>query len=140
MVAPGRYHSGMLGGLLNLRSLAGICLSAAVAALMSVFLRGSPLGAALPFMFLLVVIPIAHVWGMVPGMLSGGAAGVVFAIILFPPFGSLSVQSGADQLNLVLYGIAALGVAFLSSPRRTRSILMFSKKEHVAPVTPHDGD
>ena len=66
-------------------------------------------------MFLLVLIPIAHFMGLLSGILGAIAAGTVFALDLFPPFGSLAVRDATDRINLILFAIAAIAVSYLSS-------------------------
>ena len=110
-----------LGEPISWKPVAGIVFCGALAAAMSLLVRGSSIGPALPFMFLLVVIPIAHVWGMLSGIFAAIAAGFSFAVILFPPFGSPFVHNGSDQLNLAFFGVAAVGAARLSAPRDIQS-------------------
>jgi K+-sensing histidine kinase KdpD len=78
--------------------------------------RGDPIGYAVPLMFLLVVIPIAQLWGALSGILAAIIAGMAFAVILFPPFGSVAVQGTMDRITLVAFELAAVGAAYLSSP------------------------
>jgi hypothetical protein len=54
----------------NPKSLLAIALCGGTASLALFLVRGDPIGYVVPLMFLLVVIPIAHVWGT----LAGGAA------------------------------------------------------------------
>jgi K+-sensing histidine kinase KdpD len=66
-------------------------------------------------MFLLVVIPIAHVSGAITGVLASVTAGLAFALVLFRPFGSLHIENLADRLNLAFFAVASVAVACLSS-------------------------
>jgi K+-sensing histidine kinase KdpD len=100
----------------NPKSLVAIAVCGSLACLLSFLLRGSPIGYVVPLMFLLVVIPIAHVWGTLSGILAAIIAGLVFALMLFPPFGSLRVHDPVDRITLIVFELAALGVAYLSSP------------------------
>lgn len=100
----------------NPKSLLAIAVCGGLACLLSFLLRGYPIGYVVPFMFLLVVIPIAHVWGTLSGFLLAIIAGLSFALMLFPPFGSLTVRDPVDRITLVVFELAALGVAYLSSP------------------------
>ena len=100
----------------SLKSLAAIAFCGGLASLLSVFLRGDLMGYALPLMFLLVVISIAQVCGVLPAIVTAVIVGVAFAWVLFPPFDSLAVQDTVDQLILVAFELAAVGVACLSSP------------------------
>jgi len=72
---------------------------------------------AAPMICLQAVIVAALFWGRVPGFVGALAAGLTFAIWLFPPIGSLAIQNPADRIILLLFQLAGLGVVFLS-PRR----------------------
>jgi K+-sensing histidine kinase KdpD len=100
----------------NPKSLVGITLCGGMASLASFLVRGDSIGYVVPFMFLLVVIPIAHLWGTLSGILAATVAGMAFAWILFPPFGSLAVQGTMDRITLITFELAAVGVSHLSSP------------------------
>jgi len=105
-----------LGTEFNPKSLLAIALCGGTASLASFLLRGDPIGYVVPLMFLLVVIPIAHLWGALSGILAAIIAGVAFSVILLPPLGSLAVQNTVDRITLVAFELAAVGVAYLSSP------------------------
>ena len=105
-----------LGTDLSATSLLAIALCGGTASLASFLLRGDPIRYAVPLMFLLVVIPIAHLWGTLSGILAAVIAGVAFAVMLFPPFGSLAVRDTVDRITLVAFDVVAVGAAYLSSP------------------------
>ena len=105
-----------LGTDFSATSLLAIALCGGTASLASFLLRGDPIGYAVPLMFLLVVIPIAQLWGALSGILAAVIAGVAFAVMLFPPFGSLAVRDTVDRITLVAFELAAVGTAYLSSP------------------------
>jgi K+-sensing histidine kinase KdpD len=100
----------------NPKSLVAVAFCGGLASLLSLLLRGDPIGYVLPLIFLLVVIPIAHLWGTLSGILAAIIAGVAFAVTLFPPFGSLAVRGTVDRMTLLAFELIAVGIAYLSSP------------------------
>jgi K+-sensing histidine kinase KdpD len=81
----------------------------------SLLLREKPIAAAVPLMFLLVIIPVTQYCGTLSGILTALVVGGVFSIFLFPPFGSPLMQYRADWINLILFEFIAAGIAYLSS-------------------------
>jgi hypothetical protein len=79
-----------------------------------------------PLLFLLAVIPIAHLWGTKTGILGAALAGLIFAVFLFPPIGSLAVQNAADRIILISFQLCAFGVAYLSRVEATGRDVSFS--------------
>jgi K+-sensing histidine kinase KdpD len=101
-------------------SLIGIGLCAVLAGLLSVFLRDDPVRSIVPLLFLLVLIPVAHLWGASSCIIGACIATLMFACFLFRPIGSLTVQDTADRIILTTCHFIAIAVAYLSSPRPPR--------------------
>jgi K+-sensing histidine kinase KdpD len=87
------------------------CTASALAGI--VLLRGTQYDVVLPLAFLLVVTMTALLWGCagaMAGLLCGAA---MFAFLLFPPIGSLSVSSAAARENLGWMLLLGIPTAFL---------------------------
>jgi K+-sensing histidine kinase KdpD len=78
-------------------------------------------------LLLLVIIFIAHVFGRLSALLTAIACGLVFAVVLFPPYGSIAIREIEDQLLLLLFEALAVGGAYLSpvQDNRTQMIVRF---------------
>jgi K+-sensing histidine kinase KdpD len=99
----------------------GIAFCGATATLLSLFLQDDALlRPAAPLLVLLVVIPTAHFWGTPSAMIGATIASLTFAVLLFPPLGSLAVHDHKDQIILLSFQLGAIGVSYLSSPRSSR--------------------
>ena len=94
--------------------LAALCAGGALA--LSVLFRGYALKAAVPAVFLLVLVPAIAEGGRMGGLVVAAAASVIFAMYLFEPYGSLAVRSAVDQTELSFFGLAAV-VVICFSPR-----------------------
>lgn len=105
-----------LGFKFNRRSLVGVAVYAGLASLFSYFLRDDQIRSAIPWLFLLPVIPVTHLCGRLAALLGTTLSTVIFAVFLFPPFGSPVVQDATDLITLVSFQIGAIVVAFLCSP------------------------
>jgi K+-sensing histidine kinase KdpD len=68
-------------------------------------------------LLLLVIIFIAHVFGRSSALLTAIGCGLVIAVVLFPPYGSIAVHGIEDQLLLLLFEALAVGGACLSPVR-----------------------
>jgi K+-sensing histidine kinase KdpD len=98
-------------------SLIGVALCAALAGLLAVFLHNDPVRSIVPMLFLLVLIPVAHLWGPSSCIIGACAATLIFACFLYPPGGSLMVQDTTDRIILTACHFVAIPVAYLSSPK-----------------------
>jgi K+-sensing histidine kinase KdpD len=87
---------------------------AALALALSLFFRGYGLRSAVPVMFLLVIITVAHLFNRLAGLVVATIACLVFASVLFEPYGSLAIYDATDRLVLSCFVLAALAVVFLS--------------------------
>jgi K+-sensing histidine kinase KdpD len=107
-----------LGRLTTADSLA-ILACATLATLLSVFFRGYGLRVAVPVMFLLVVIAVAQLVNRLATVLIAGCACLIFALVLFEPYGSLAIQNAADRMALLGFALCAVA-AIVLSPRAAR--------------------
>ena len=98
-------------------SLTGVALCTALAGLLALFLHNDPVRSIVPLLFLLVLIPVAHLWGASSCIIGACIATVIFACFLYPPIGSLLVQDTNDRIILTACHFIAIPVAYLSSPR-----------------------
>jgi K+-sensing histidine kinase KdpD len=98
-------------------SLIGVGLCAALAGLLALLLHNDPVRSIVPLVFLLVLIPVAHLWGPSSCIIGACAATVIFACFLYPPVGSLMVQDTTDRIILTACHFTAIPVAYLSAPR-----------------------
>ena len=96
--------------LLSLRFLLVTLLCAGVAFVLSIVCRGHALKAAVPVVFLLVLIPATQLSGRMASLVVAIVAGFIFATYLFEPYGSLVIRSAVDQIELLCFGFAAMGV------------------------------
>ena len=92
---------------------------AALATLLSLFFRGYGLRLAVPVMFLLVVITVAQLVNRLATVLIAGCACLIFALVLFEPYGSLAIQDAADRMALLGFAFCAVA-AIVLSPRTAR--------------------
>ncbi len=89
-------------------------LCAVVAFGMSVLYRDYAVKAAVPLIFLIALIPVAHLSGRLASLVVAINAGFIFAACLFEPYGSLAIRSAADRVEMLVFGVAALGVVHFS--------------------------
>lgn len=103
------------------RSLLGSVFCGGLACLLTYLLRDDPASRlAVPLLFMLVVIPTAHVCGALSATVGTVLASLTFAAFLFPPLGNLRVRDRFEQLILVLFQLGSICAAYLSA-RRTES-------------------
>ena len=100
--------------LISPSSLLVTVLCAVVAFVMSVLYRDFAVKAAVPLIFLIVLIPVAQLSGRMASLAVATIAGFIFAACLFEPYGSLAIRSAADRIELSVFGVAALGVIHFS--------------------------
>lgn len=87
---------------------------AGLAAFLSLFFRGYGLRLAVPVMFLLVIITIAQLFHRLATVLVAIAACLIFALVLFEPYGSLAVRDASDRLVLTGFALCAFAAVFFS--------------------------
>jgi K+-sensing histidine kinase KdpD len=91
----------------------------AVAVFLTFFLRGGDtIRLAAPAICLQLVIVTALFLGRVPAMIGAVLAGFTFALLLYPPYGSLWIHDPTERIVITLFQLAALVVALIS-PRKT---------------------
>jgi hypothetical protein len=94
-------------------------LCAGVALVMSMLSRDHAVKAAVPVTFLLALVPAAHIAGRKTSLVVAIVASFMFATCLFEPYGSLAIRSAVDRLELLCFGLAAIGMVYFSPiPRR----------------------
>jgi K+-sensing histidine kinase KdpD len=98
-------------------SLIGVALCAALAGLLATLLHNDPVRSIVPLVFLLVLIPVAHLWGSSSCIIGACVATIIFACFLYPPGGSLIVQDTTDRIILTVCHFIAIPVAYLSAPK-----------------------
>lgn len=90
----------------------GFAICAASAVAVSLLLRHVPFIDSLPFAFLAIVALVAHRFGTPSGILGLLGGAFVFAVFLYPPVGSLSINDGPERTNVVLMLLFGLAVAY----------------------------
>lgn len=108
-------------------SLLTTVLCAGLALVMSMLCRGHAVKAAVPVTFLLALVPAAHIAGRMASLVVAIVASFIFAACLFEPYGSLAIHSAVDRLELLCFGLAAIGMVHFSPvPRRCSGDAGFS--------------
>jgi len=105
-----------LGFKFNRKSLVGVAVYAGFAGIFSYFLRDDQIRSVIPWVFLLLVIPITHLCGRLSAVSGATLATLIFAFFLFPPLGSPVVHDTADRITLISFQVGAIVVAYLCSP------------------------
>ena len=98
----------------NSKFLLTTTLYACVAFAMSVLFRDFAAKAAVPVTFLLSLVPVALIAGRMASLVAAIVASFIFALYLFEPYGSLAIHSTVDQIELLCFGVASVGVALFS--------------------------
>lgn len=94
-----------------LRLFAGIAVCTVTAALLSILLRdGATIRLAAPVICIQVVIVTAVCWGRWPALIGAVMAGFTFALLLYPPYGSLWIHDPAERVVLTLFQLIALAI------------------------------
>jgi K+-sensing histidine kinase KdpD len=106
----------VLGFRFNRKSLMGVVVNAGLAGIFSYFLRGDQIRSVIPWLFLLLVIPITHLCGRLSAVSGATLATLIFAFFLFPPLGTLVVHDTGDRITLISFQVGAIVVAYLCSP------------------------
>jgi K+-sensing histidine kinase KdpD len=107
--------------LLNPTSLLTTVLCGGLALGMSMLCRGHAVGGAVPVIFLLALVPVTVIAGRMASLLAAIVASFIFAVFLFEPYGSLAIRSAVDRLELLCFGLAAIGMLYFSPSTRRHS-------------------
>lgn len=100
--------------------IAGMAVCPAAAVFLTFYLRGGDtIKLAAPAICLQIVIVTALFLGRVPAMIGAVLAGFTFALLLYPPYGSLWIHDPTERIVITLFQLVALIVA-LVSPRKSR--------------------
>src|SRR5437870_2189369 len=94
----------------------GVVVYAVLAGVFAYFLHGEQIRSVMPWLFLLLVIPITHLCGRLSAVSGATLATLIFAFFLFPPLGSPVVHDTADRITLISFQVGAIVVAYLCSP------------------------
>jgi K+-sensing histidine kinase KdpD len=108
---------------IGLKSFIGITICPSVALFLSIFLNdGGEVRLAAPVLCLLALIFAVCYCGRLSGFIGSVVAGIMLALLLFPPFGTLNVQEPAARVMLTLSQLGAIAVV-ISSPGNPTSRL-----------------
>jgi K+-sensing histidine kinase KdpD len=91
----------------------GLLLCGTTASMTSFVFRDHAFKASLPLVFLAVVTVVALRFGSLAGVLGSCSAAVIFALLLFPPIGSLEVRDLHQRSNLGWFLVAGISISFL---------------------------
>jgi K+-sensing histidine kinase KdpD len=87
---------------------------------LSLFFHDGAVKPAVPAIFVLVIICVAHFCGRLVSLLVAIVGGLVFAVFLFEPYGSPAVYDAADRLVLFWFAFCAVVAVCLSTKPDTR--------------------
>jgi K+-sensing histidine kinase KdpD len=97
------------------KSLVVIILCGGLALGLSLFFRDSSVKPAIPAIFVLAIISVAHFCSRLASLLVAIVGSLVFAAFLFEPYGSFAVSNAADRLVLFWFALCSIVVACLST-------------------------
>lgn len=97
------------------KSLLPVVLCSGLAFGLSLFFREGAAKPAVPAVFLLVIISVAHFSGRFASLLVAIVGGLVFAAFLFEPYGSVAVYNASDRIVLLWFALCAIAVVGLST-------------------------
>jgi K+-sensing histidine kinase KdpD len=89
-------------------------LCAGMAFALSMLSRDYAVRAAVPLTFLLTLVPVSLIAGRMTSVVVALVTSFIFAAYLFKPYGSLAISSVVERIELVCFGLAAIGVAYFS--------------------------
>lgn len=87
---------------------------------LSLFFRDGAVKPAVPAIFVLLIVSVAHFCGRLVSLLVAIVGGLVFAAFLFEPYGSLAVSNAADRLVLFWFALCAVVAVYLSTKPDTK--------------------
>jgi K+-sensing histidine kinase KdpD len=102
------------------KSLLVIVLCGGLALSLSLFFRDTGVKPAIPAIFVLAIISVAHFCSRLASLLVAILGSLVFAAFLFEPYGSFAVSNAADRLVLFWFAICAIVAVCLSTKPDTR--------------------
>lgn len=94
----------------------GTLLSAVFASVLTFLFQRSTLRGSLPLAFVVVLVLLSRYFGVGVSLTGSLAAAIVFAMFLFPPVGSVHVESDGARMNLGWMVLAAVTAAYLLYP------------------------
>lgn len=93
-------------------------MSIGTAGILSIFLNDdAEIRLVAPLVCLFVVMAASFVWGRTAAILGSVGATLTFATLLFPPIGRLQVDDPGERMVLLVFQVAAVGLAMLA-PRK----------------------
>jgi K+-sensing histidine kinase KdpD len=102
------------------KSLLVIVLCGGLALGLSLYFRDGAVKPAVPAIFVLVIICVAHFCGRLVSLLVAIVGGLVFAAFLFEPYGSPAVHDAGDRLVLFWFALCAIVAVCLSTKPDTK--------------------
>ena len=90
----------------------------ALALALSLFFRDAAVKRAVPAIFLLALVAVAYLFGRLASLLAAIAAVLIFAVFLFEPYGSLTVDKAWDRVELLCF--AAFALVMIYFPRKSQ--------------------
>jgi K+-sensing histidine kinase KdpD len=110
----------LMGKLLKACGPVAVC--GTFAAVLSVLFRDYPLKGSVPALFLDALVLVSYIAGRTAGLLTAVIGGLVFAMLLFEPYGSPVVKNLDDQVMLVSFAIVSLVMIRISPiPQKSKS-------------------
>ena len=83
-----------------LKTFLSIVLGGGLAYALAIFCRDYPVKRAVPAIFVLVLVLLAHFSSRLACLVTAFVGGLIFAVYLFEPYGHLSVGSATDRVIL----------------------------------------
>lgn len=105
----------------RLRPVVGTALCGILAIAISLLGQSKPGKSALPIWFLAAVMVIVFRFGSMAGVLGTILSGIIFAVCLFDPLGSLAVHDAVQKNNLMWMVLAGLMLSIFGRPPRRKS-------------------
>ena len=112
---PDRFMSALVQTRSRLKPLLVIVLCGGLALGLSLSFRDGAVKPAVPAIFFLLIISVAHFCGRLASLLAAIVGGLVFAAFLFEPYGSLAVYNSADRVILLWFALCAVVAVCLST-------------------------
>lgn len=119
-----------------LKHFVSVVLGGLLAFALTIFLRDYPVKRAVPAIFVLALVLIAHLGGRLASLLAALVGALVFAAYLFEPYGHLAVASATDRIILSGFVLVAFALACVSPyAKRNQQILsggaaLIERNEH----------
>lgn len=94
----------------------GVVICAWTAALLCLLFHGHRAGTLVPVAFIAIVTLVAIRFGLFAGFLGATVSALIFAMFLYQPLGSVSVESQGARMNLAWLIIGGLACSYLLAP------------------------